>query len=204
MSSNLKKTLLWIMGIIGIHFVLFLVLFFPSGKKENTETKTTQIAETVKDTPSEEEPQVVSKIITVPDKGNETTDVNISRKKINIYIIDEKEANTLPIVSFIKPEKFFPKTIAESVISALGERVSDAKIGEVRLDNSSVFIDIETTKPETPFGDVNGRVEEMILDCISYSILDNFAEFNTIYFTVNGEAYNSKNIKLDKDKPFIN
>lgn len=203
MSGNLKKTVALILGFLIVFVALFILFFSVSGFKENTETKT-RLEDSDKGQTTSNEPQVVNKVITLPDKGNEKTDISIQRKKINIYIIDEKGDNTLPLVSFVSPDSFSPKTVAEAVILALGERAADTSIGEVKTEESSVHIDLKTEKPDFPFGEVSEKAEEMILDCISYSILDNFGDFNTIYFTVNGEAYQSNNLKLNKDKPFIN
>ena len=43
----------------------------------------------------------------------------------------------------------------------------------------------------------------MVLDCISYSIFDNFTDYKKIYFKLNGEAYKSKQLKLSDKKPFM-
>lgn len=203
MSGNIKKILLFAFGVLAISLLFFIFQFAFIGKNSFSTTKTQTTEESI-NAPAEE-PQVVRKKITLPEeKGNEKTDVNISRKKINIYIIDEKAVNTLPIVSFVNPDTFSPGTVAEAVILALGERAGDTKIGEVKTEKASVFIDLETEHANLPFGEVSENVEEMILNCISYSILDNFSDFSNIYFTVNGEAYQSDNLKLDRDKPFIN
>lgn len=199
MSNHFKRNALWMIGIFFLGMLLYFAFF--SAVRTEDSTPSTE----VENVTGEEEPQVVSKVITLPeDKGNDKKDVNISRKKINLYIIDEKGVNTLPIVSFVSPDSFSPKTVAEAVILALGEKAADTQIGEVQLIESAIYIDLQAKHPEAPFGNIDSKQEEMILDCISYSLLDNFSDYGTIYFKVNGEAYNSKNIKLDKDKPFIN
>lgn len=150
-----------------------------------------------------EEPQVVSKTITVPDEGNENTDINISRKKINIYIIDDKGSNTLPLVSFVDSDSYSPKAVIEAVLLALGEKSFNTKVGKVEEDGNSIKIDLLAEDSLTPFGVVPTMKEELVLNCISYSILDNFSEYQKIFFTVNGEAYRSNNIQLPIDEPFI-
>ena len=134
--------------------------------------------------------ELLSTIIPVEGEYGEISNISVSQKKIIIYIIDSE--NELKILD-----------VTEAVLLALSDNFENIEIDSIKEDKKSVTVDFKAKDKKMPFGKDGAESEELILDCISYSIFDNFSNLKRIYFTVNGEAYNSNKIKLSEKKPFL-
>lgn len=145
---------------------------------------------------------VISKIISVKGKEGKSTDINVLQKKIIIYTIDDANKTVSAVNTFVDAEgKLELKNVLDSVFLELSDYVGETKVSDIASAGTSVTIDLKAKEKSHPFGKSN---EVLILDCISYSIFENFPEYKEVYFKVNGEAYNSQKIKISGNKPFMN
>ena len=128
----------------------------------------------------------VNTIIELPDKEGNLGNISIKQKKITIYTIDAEN----------------DKVVAKnSMVTDNGELKPETVIITEKSD--SVTVDLAVENKSYPFGEKNRISEVKVLDCISYSIFDNFTDYKKIYFKLNGEAYKSKQLKLSEKKPFM-
>ncbi len=148
--------------------------------------------------------ELLSTIIPVEGEYGEISNISVSQKKIIIYIIDTTKNSILPITTTIDSENELKiLDVTEAVLLALSDNFENIEIDSIKEDKKSVTVDFKAKDKKMPFGKDGAESEELILDCISYSIFDNFSNLKRIYFTVNGEAYNSNKIKLSEKKPFL-
>ena len=131
---------------------------------------------------------IVNTIIKVPDKEGNSKNISIKQIAKNSMVTDDKE---------LKPE-----TIIDLVMLELDDLIDNVTVNVIRK-NDSITLDLNVKNKDYPFGEKNQISEVMVLDCISYSIFDNFTDYKKIYFKLNGEAYKSKQLKLSDKKPFM-
>lgn len=176
--------------------LLFITFAFTAcSKKEIKQSRATHST-------SEELPKsILNKIVTVKDKEGKSTDIKIIQKKIIIYTIDDEKKSAYPISTFVEAkEKLEVKNVLDSVLLELSDYIGKTKVSDISLASKSLTVNFDAKDKYRPFGKSD---EVLILDCISYSILENFPEYNEIYFKINGEAYRTAQIKLSADKPFM-
>ena len=146
----------------------------------------------------------VDTVIKVPDREGNSKDISIVQKKFIIYTIDSESEQVVPKTGTVmSDETLKPESVVDSVILEL-DGLIDGDI-DVKLEkkDGSVTVDFSVSDKKYPFGKKHKAVETKILECISYSILDNFTDYKKIYFKLNGEAYISKQLKLPGNKPFM-
>lgn len=146
---------------------------------------------------------IVNTIIKVPDKEGNSKNISIKQKKITIYTIDTGNNKVIAKNSMVTDDKELkPETIIDLVMLELDDLIDNVTINVIRK-NDSITLDLNVKNKDYPFGEKNQISEVMVLDCISYSIFDNFTDYKKIYFKLNGEAYKSKQLKLSDKKPFM-
>lgn len=144
----------------------------------------------------------VDTVIKVPDIEGNSKEISIRSKKITVYTIENEQV--VPKTSMLMENvKLKPEYVIESVILELGDLIPDDVDIRVKEEKDSVIVDFTVTNKDYPFGKKNQVSETQVLECISYSILDNFKNYKKVYFKLNGEAYISKQLKLSDKKPFM-
>ena len=144
----------------------------------------------------------VDTVIKVPDIEGNSQEISIRSKKITVYTIENEQV--VPKTSMLMENvKLKPEYVIESVILELGDLIPDDVDIRVKEEKDSVIVDFTVTDKDYPFGKKNQVSETQVLECISYSILDNFKNYKKVYFKLNGEAYISKQLKLSDKKPFM-
>lgn len=122
--------------------------------------------------------------------------------KVIIYGIDTKTGFITPINRAIDDD-----VSLENILLLVVEELSDIasiNILNVIEEDDNLTIDFYKSEGEkTPFGKIRRVGENEILDCISYTIFENFEQYKRIFFTINGETYNTDKIKLSEGEPFI-
>ena len=140
----------------------------------------------------------------MPDKEGSTKHISITQKKVTIYTIDVQNGTIAANNSMITiKEVLIPEDIIEAVLFELDEYIEIDATTTVVTDKDSIKINFSTTNKDYPFGKETQITEVEVLDCISYSIFENFKDYKKIYFTLNGEAYKSKQLKLSDTEPFM-
>ena len=141
-------------------------------------------------------------VIKVPDEKNNSKEISVRSRKITVYSIENDKV--VPNTSVVMDnDKVKPETIIESVMLELDDVIDGDITTEVKEDGDSIIVNFNVSNKDYPFGEKIQVPETSVLECISYSILDNFKEYKKIYFKLNGEAYVSKQLKLAEGKPFM-
>ena len=141
-------------------------------------------------------------VIKIPDEKNNSKEISVRSRKITVYSIENDKV--VPKTSVVMDnDKVKPETIIESVMLELDDVIDGDITTEVKEDGDSIIVNFNVSNKDYPFGEKIQVPETSVLECISYSILDNFKEYKKIYFKLNGEAYKSKQLKLSDKKPFM-
>lgn len=142
-------------------------------------------------------------VITIEGEEGKSSDINITPKKLTVYTLDGEKNLIVPLATVVTSEdEIKPEDVVNSVLLELEDIIAtDISVG-IAAENESITVDFEVKDTKYPFGS-NNPPESLILDCISYSIFENFSDYTKIYFKTNGEAYNSKQLKLSEEKPFM-
>ena len=141
-------------------------------------------------------------VIKVPDEKNNSKEISVRSRKITVYSIENDKV--VPKTSVVMDnDKVKPETIIESVMLELDDVIDGDITTEVKEDGDSIIVNFNVSNKDYPFGEKIQVPETSVLECISYSILDNFKEYKKIYFKLNGEAYVSTQLKLADGKPFM-
>ena len=191
----------WILaGIITVSLVIT-----ACGNKENADNVSSKhISSDVQFIESDSQmSSTVNTIIKLPDKEGNLGNISIKQKKITIYTIDTENDKVIAKNSMVADDEGLkPETIIELVLLELDDLIDDVSVNVIK-ESDSITVDLNVEDKNYPFGENNQISEIKILDCISYSIFDNFTDYKKIYFKLNGEAYKSKQLKLSDKKPFM-
>ncbi len=124
---------------------------------------------------------------------------NSSGKELAIYTVNNNTFECEPITSVISPDAVIDATlIVNEVIANFPSKVGILKIEENK-NNVVVYFD----ETYAPIKNVSSIMEESMLDCIAYSLLDNLDFCKEIYYRSSNDRYVSDNITLEKDEPYI-
>ena len=141
------------------------------------------------------------------DNTNPKQDVQVvapTSVMVGIYTIEDDTLNTTSIDTVVQIDgELKAEDVVNAVVSELEDHDIDIVIASVTNEGGKVTIDIEADDPFLPFGSLGSSAEGSVLDCLSYSIFDNFADVNAVYFHVNGEAYETGHIVLKADEPYL-
>lgn len=131
-------------------------------------------------------------------------DTGRSFSRIEIYTIDDVTLETVSITAMVDvKDGLTVDAVVNAVLLALEDHSVSVDVAGITTEGSGVTIDIAAEDAIKPFGDAGSSVEEVVLDCISYSIFDNFKDLKKIYFTVNGGGYESGHISLPMGEPYL-
>ncbi len=120
-------------------------------------------------------------------------------KELAIYTIDDDTYECIPSISVIpKDAKVDAELIINEVIANFKENVIILNIEE-QPDSVVVYFSADAA----PVVNVSSQMEAGMLDCISYSLLDNLDYCNEIYFRCGSDNYKSSNMELGYDEPYI-
>ena len=137
-------------------------------------------------------------------EGNVTPEGAPSAKKIGIYTLEDESLDTVSVETVVEyKDELKVEDVVAAVVSELEDHDIDVKIGSVTNEGNKVTIDLSAEDSFLPFGSLGSSAEGSVLDCLSYSIFDNFSDIKEVYFLVNGEAYETGHIELKKDEPYL-
>lgn len=130
--------------------------------------------------------------------------VSSGPERIGIYTIDEVSLDTVSLTAMINTAGgLTADAVVDAVILALEDYSLEIYVNGTNLVDGIATVDIQAEDSIMPFGNEGSSVESVILDCISYSLFDNFDEIKAICFTVNGEDYESGHIHLPAGEPYL-
>ena len=170
------------------------------GNKADNDKKEISKTESSVDNSTNGSSSVVNTVI----KGGSTKHISITQQKVTIYSVDAESDKIQAKNSMITiKEELIPQDIIDAVLFELDDLIDGNAIANTLTDKDSITIDFVTKDKDYPFGKKSQVTDVVVLDCISYSIFDNFKDFKKIYFKLNGEAFRSKQLKLSDTKPFM-
>lgn len=113
-------------------------------------------------------------------------------KTFTIYSID---SDTMSIVPVSVPEKG-EGVSAEYILALVMDNLSENQIATptVEMDGKKLIVSFEATGE--PVKNCDRKMEHLILECFSNSLLDNLKNYDGIIFRVEGKAYKSENLKF--------
>ena len=129
------------------------------------------------------------------------TTMESEEKSIQIYTIDEQNLESIAAkVVLTKGEKRTTKNIVGKVVTLFQAHAINIQIDFVKVEDDIAYISFK--KNGAPVIGVSEVVEEVILESISKSIIDNMNKISKIVFKVEGNAYKSENLSLEENEVY--
>lgn len=120
---------------------------------------------------------------------------NMSKQKVQVTIFDVAE-NT-DYQKELELENPSPANIANAILAELG--ATKTKINSVAEINNEIFVDFSADSEVLHSGTAG---ETAVLDSLGFTFVGNL-KYDHIYFTVDGEKYESGHIALEIDEPYM-
>ena len=126
----------------------------------------------------------------------------ITLHKISYYTIRLSDL-TITNTETILPEgiEINPKLICEYVLYSLEDEGIETDIKDTRIAGDLCVVDMDKSIYE--IAGKNSKLEKLILDVISTSIIDNCEKVKSVTFTTEGNDYSSANIKLLNGRVYL-
>lgn len=175
----MKKIIAWLIS--GIIFVMVIVccvwfILFPADKSGNSDNNTHNNA-----------------------GADEDTEDIYNEKEIPIYTINYDTMECEPSVIVVPDSKSISERyIVDEVIANFREQVS---IYDVIVDKDRVIVSF--CKNSAPAVNVSKEMESVMLDCISYSLIDNLDDCNCVGFRIEDEPYEGVAITMGYDESYV-
>lgn len=118
--------------------------------------------------------------------------------ELPIYTINH-DNGIVPTVSLVdKSRTINAELIVNEVIANFDMKIIISSIIE---NDDNVIIDFSSESAH--MHNVSSSTEESVLDAIAYSLLDNLDKCEKIYYRINDSDYNSDNIDIAIDEPYV-
>lgn len=119
-------------------------------------------------------------------------------KTFTIYSID---SDTMSIVPVSVPKKGNGIS-AEYILVLVMDNLSENKIATPTVEMKGKKLIVSFEAAGEPVKNCNRKMEHLILECFSNSLLDNLKNYDGIIFRVEGKAYKSENLKFDLNEVY--
>ena len=114
-------------------------------------------------------------------------------RELQIYTLSADLENVEAVTALVSAEgDLTPEIIVEVVLEAMADSAYFVEITGIFVKEDRITVDFYKNGP--PVTNTNHAVEVAILDAIGQSLLDNLPEYNRISYSIEGEAYQTKNI----------
>lgn len=119
--------------------------------------------------------------------------------ELSIYTIDYNTFECTPSVILVpKDTKPDEEYIVKEVVANFKE---DANVIDIEKKDSGIYVYFAHDK--APVTGVSDKMENAMLNCMAYSLLDNIKSCDSIYFRTDKGEYTGDNITLDYDEPYV-
>lgn len=119
--------------------------------------------------------------------------------RIQVYTIDETSMESVSeIVYLMNGEKITAKNIMKEVIDLFAMHAITIQLDTITEKKDSIYISFK--EDGAPVHGVSETVEEIILESIAKSLVDNLECYEKVVFQVEGKAYKSDNMQMEKDE----
>ncbi len=124
------------------------------------------------------------------------------RTVIEFYKINLRKMETVSAETAIEGgTEITPNLICDCVCEALEDEELKIVVRKTSISKGVCTVDLDEEIKSVSESDP--QVEKLILDAFSMSILDNCKDIEAVSFTIMGEEYSTKNIKIESDKTYI-
>lgn len=124
-------------------------------------------------------------------------------RELIIYTMNYDTKEVEDTVAYIpQDQEITASLVAETVVDNLLDYGVEITLNSVNVENENAVVDFKSTEDGEIYEDSSKKVEETVLNCISYSILDNVSDVNGIIFRIDGEAYKTESFSFDKDQVY--
>lgn len=116
---------------------------------------------------------------------------------ITIYSIDYGQEELIPLKTQIDANRITPEFIMDEVVRNQDEKI---EVTEIELKKSCLYVTFNSQY--APIKKCSEKVETLILDCISNSIMDNLNYVDSIVFRTDQGAYRSANYSFGYEEVY--
>ena len=127
---------------------------------------------------------------------------NGEMRELQIYTLSVDLENVEAVTALVSAEgDLTPEIIIEVVLEAMADAAYFVEVLGISIESDMIIVDF--CKEAPPVTNINHEVENAILDAIGQSLLDNLPAYNRIGYSVEGDAYQTKNIELALGESYI-
>lgn len=120
---------------------------------------------------------------------------------IQVYTIARDSMESVSeMVYLMNGEKVTVENILKEVIELFKTNAIEIEINGIKQKKDVLYISF--AKESAPIVDVSKKVEEIILESIAKSLLDNLEDVEKIVFQVDSGAYKSENLELGENEAY--
>ncbi|ROR22375.1 hypothetical protein EDD66_11560 [Mobilisporobacter senegalensis] len=205
MKKNIKKNIKKNFSYMILCILLTMSLTVFSGcKKDETKTKEETVTEDTGKEADDITPDDTSDEEKEDTESNSTTEETPSvpeTKDLLIYGIQNETLQSEQVtVTVPKASEITAEFIVSQVVDVFADNSLEIGIDSVTEEGDKVIVSF--MKDKAPLVNVGSGVEITVLDSISMSLLDNLDTCKNVIFRVEGEAYASGHVELDKDEVY--
>lgn len=119
--------------------------------------------------------------------------------ELSIYTIDYDNQETMPSVIVVPENTVVDSDFILSEVQANFKEKVNILYTEEYDDSICIYFDNDSP----PLKGVSEKMEEAMLNCLAYSLIDNIEFCEKIYFRTNKGKYDGVSISLEEDEPYI-
>lgn len=200
MKKNIKKSYV----ILAIVITMSLAVFSGCRNKEDKVSQNNQSEEDTNlpaDDNTSEDPDNTGDADSGKEPAGSDTPEVPETKEVLLYGIQNDTLESEQVtVAVPKESKITAEFIVSQVVDVFADDSIEIGIDSVTEEGDKVIVSF--LKDKAPLAKVGSGVELTILDSISMSLLDNLDTCKNVIFRVEGNAYASGHIELDKDEVY--
>lgn len=128
------------------------------------------------------------------------TGTSVSSKKVQtmlIYTVDSIQGQLVPLKVPLESSRITPELILDRVLENIDEKV---EVTEIDVEKRQIFVTFNSKY--APLHKCPKKLETLILDCISNSLLDNIDYVDEVVFRSENGAYRSENYAFGIDEVY--
>lgn len=125
----------------------------------------------------------------------------LQTKKITYYTLSENLENEETTAVLSESIELTPEYLVRYVVSTMEDVAVEIGLDSVTLEEGRVIVSF--TSGKAPVCGVSAKLEEEILDAIAQSILENFSEYTSVIYRVEGAAYSSENRSFELNYVYL-
>lgn len=120
--------------------------------------------------------------------------------ELSIYGMDTENFELKDCITIVPADQINAKTITNEVVKVFAEYNINIGLNQVIQKDKSIYVSFK--KNGVPVKGVSTKVERVILEAISNSLLDNVEDCEKVFFRIENQKYQTEHIQLDLDTPY--